>query len=265
MTNRGGISFGEEEIPALVLSVTPVGETGARVHVMTEEHGLVHGMVFGARSRAGRAVWQPGTIIKARFQVSGPASMPRVSGELLYSCAFRLLEQPLALSVMQAVCAILDTALPEYEPSSLLFIKTLEILTALGSDPVQAEQTALAHYVRWELVVLTELGFGLDLSRCAVTGAVTGLSCVSPRTGCAVTEEGAGEWKNKLLPLPSFLLHEEETGSHAEWYDGLRLTGYFLARHVYGQRHVFMPAVRERLSARLKKESEHNINIDSTH
>ncbi|GAL97920.1 DNA repair protein RecO [Acetobacter tropicalis NRIC 0312] len=249
---QGGTSQ-DREAPALVLSAFPLGEVNARVHVLTEENGLVHGVAYGARSRAGSALWQPGNVVKTRFQTRGAGTMPRLSGEMLYGCGFRLLDAPLALSMMQSVCVLADTALPEGEPCPALFAPTLKLLTFLGMDPAVSQQEGLPHVVRWELALLADLGFGLDLSCCAVTGAREGLAYVSPRTGKAVTEEGAGEWKNRLLPLPAFLLSDEETGTKQDWLAGLRLTSYFLARDAYGQRHRPMPAARERLEERVAR------------
>ncbi|MCG0994556.1 DNA repair protein RecO [Acetobacter indonesiensis] len=249
---QGGTSH-DREAPALVLSVAPMGENNARVHVLTEENGLVHGVAFGARSRTGAALWQPGNVVKARFQSRTAGSMPRLTGEMLYGCGFRLLDAPLALSMMQSVCVLADTALPEGEPCPALFAHTLKLLTFLGMDPALTEREGLPQVVRWELALLADLGFGLNLTRCAVTGATTGLVYVSPRTGCAVTEEGAGEWKDRLLPLPAFLLTDDDSGTWDDWLAGLRLTGFFLARDAFGQRHRPMPAAREWLEDRVAR------------
>ena len=100
--------------------------------------------------------------------------------------------------------------------------------------------------VRWEVVVLAELGYGLDLSTCAITGAETGLAYVSPRTGRAVAREAAGIWENRLLRLPGFLTGGNSAGP-ADWHDGLRLTGHFLARDAFGHQHRPLPAAREAL------------------
>ncbi|MFT9384406.1 MAG: DNA repair protein RecO [Acetobacter orientalis] len=252
MMNKGGTSH-DWEAPALVLSAAPLGEANARVHVLTEEHGLVRGVAYGARSRAGSALWQPGNVVKTRFQARTTGAMPRLSGEMLYGCGFRLLDAPLALSMMQSVCVLADTALPEGEPCPLLFAQTVKLLTFLGVDPALSEREGLPQVVRWELALLADLGFGLDLSCCAVSGATTGLAYVSPRTGRAVTQEAAGAWQDRLLPLPDFLLTEDDTGTLQDWVAGLKLTGYFLARDAYGQRHLPLPAARERLSLRAER------------
>ncbi|GBQ08053.1 DNA repair protein RecO [Acetobacter cerevisiae] len=252
MMQQGGTSF-DREAPALVLSAALLGENNARVHVLTEENGLVRGVVYGARSRAGSALWQPGNLVKTRFQARSAGGIVRLSGELLYGCGFRLLDAPLTLAMVQSVCVLADAALPEGEPCPILFAKTVKLLSFLGFDPAVSEREGLPDVVRWECALLTELGFGLDFSACAVTGATTGLAYVSPKTGKAVSEDGAGEWKDRLLPLPSFLLSEEETGTPEDWLSGLRLTGHFLARDAFGQRHRPLPAARERLVDRVAR------------
>ena len=246
----------EREAPALVVSACPLGEVAARVHVLTEAQGLVRGVAPAGTSRAGRALWQPGNVVKTDMRQRGEGSMPNLSGEVLYACAARLLEAPLALALLQSACALLDTSLPEREACPFLFGETLRLLTFLGYDADVAERTGVPLYIRWEQVLLQTLGFGLDLSRCAVTGAQTGLAYVSPRTGRAVSQDGAGPWRDRLLPLPAFLLSEQDDGCLSDWHAGLVLNGHFFERDVYGQRHRPMPAARQRLAARIAAQVE---------
>lgn len=256
MLNKGGTSL-EREAPALVVFVAPQGESGARVHMLTEADGLVRALAYGGASRAGRALWQPGNVVKARLTQRGEGAPIRVSGELLYGCAARILDMPLALAMMQSVCVLADATLPEGEPCPAFFGATLKLLSFIGYSPDVAEQTGLPNYIEWELALLDVLGFGLDLSACAVTGQTQDLAYVSPRTGRAVSVAGAGEWKDRLLPLPAFLRDPAQEGSWAEWRAGLQLSGYFLARDAFGQRHLPLPAARQRLLARLEKLQAH--------
>lgn len=258
MLNKGGTSL-EREAPALVVFVAPQGENSVRVHLLTEEDGLVRALAYGGASRAGRALWQPGNVVKARLVQRGEAAPLRVSGELLYGCAARILSMPLALAMMQSVCVLADATLPEGEPCPSFFGATVKLLSFIGYDPDVAEQAGLSNYVEWELALLDVLGFGLDLSTCAVTGQTQDLAYVSPRTGRAVSVEGAGAWKDRLLPLPAFLRDSLQAGSWPDWLDGLRLSGHFLARDAFGQRHLPLPAARQRLAERVEKlVAEHN-------
>ena len=109
----------------------------------------------------------------------------------------------------------------------------------------------MADAIRWEALVLTELGYGLDLAACAVTGAIGGLTHVSPRTGRAVSGEAAAPYLDRLLPLPAFLLDDADPGTPADWDAGLRLTGHFLERDAFGARHRPVPEARHRLADRV--------------
>lgn len=252
MLNKGGTSL-QREAPALVVFVAPQGENGARVHMLTEQDGLVRALAYGGAGRAGRALWQPGNVVKVRLTQRGEGAPVQVSGELLYGCAARILSMPLALAMMQSACVLADATLPEGEPCPAFFGATLKLLSFIGYSPDVAEQTGLPNYIEWELALLDVLGFGLDLSCCAVTGQTNDLAFVSPRTGRAVSREGAGVWKDRLLPLPVFLHDPTQAGSWPDWLDGLRLSGHFLARDAFGQRHLPLPAARQRLLGRVEK------------
>lgn len=252
--NKGGVS--PAEAPALVVSATLMGETAARVHVLTEAEGLVRGMVHGGASRAGRALWQPGNVVRTTIRQRGDTGLPTFSGELLYGCAGRLFSAPLALAMVQSACTLLETTLPEREPCLPLFAASVRLLSFLGYDAAVAEREGMPHYILWEAELLRTLGFGLDLQSCAVTGCVDNLAYVSPRSGRAVSEEGAGAWKDRLLPLPAFLRDAQAEGDIKDWRQGLALTGYFLERHAFGQRHHPLPAARTRLAQRLAQSDE---------
>jgi DNA repair protein RecO (recombination protein O) len=152
----------------------------------------------------------------------------------------------LALAMLTAACAVTESALPEREAHPRIFDGLLHLLARL---PIGAP--LLADQIRWEAVVLADLGYGLDLSACAVTGGTGNLRYVSPKTGRAVTAQGAGEWAARLLPLPPLLLDDSE-GTPQQWRDGLRLTGHFLARDVFGLQHKPLPAARIALYDRVQ-------------
>ena len=136
--------------------------------------------------------------------------------------------------------------MPEREAQPRIFRGLLHLVVHLGQGP-----EAAGSLVTWELGVLSELGYGLDLSRCAVTGTQEALLFVSPKTGRAVSKAAAGQWRERLLPLPAFLRGSDARPSAADLCDGLRLTGHFLARDAFGARHVPVPAARVRLYDRL--------------
>lgn len=246
----------EWEAPALVLSATPYGETSMLVHVLTGEHGLYHGMARGGASRQGRPIWQAGNLITARWNARLADQLGGIRGEMVHASAARLLDFPLQLAMLASMCALADGSLPEREAHPAVFHELTRLLAWISLDPVGTEQAAMAALVRWEVCLLSELGFGLDLGACAVSGQSDNLKWVSPRSGRAVSDEHAGQWRDRLLLLPAFLLDPSQDGTPAQWRDGLRLTGHFLARDAFGQRHRPLPAARVRLMDMVAKMAE---------
>ncbi len=228
----------EWEAPAIVLDARPYGEADTIATVMTQDHGLHRGLVKGGAARANAALWQAGNFAQMRWTARLQDQLGAFRGEMIHPNAAHVMDDPLALAMLSAVCATAEGALPEREPHPLVFSGMLRLIAHLprGAD-------MLPDLVRWELTLLTELGYGLDLTTCAVTGATTGLTHVSPRTGRAVSSEAAEPYKDRLLRLPGFLAG----GNSATMDDNeqaLRLTGHFLARDAFGHRHRPLPQAR---------------------
>ncbi|NHB76175.1 DNA repair protein RecO [Rhodobacter calidifons] len=225
----------------VILAMRPHGETAAIIEVLTAGHGRHAGVVRGGASRRMAPVLQPGSGVRLDWRARLDEHLGVFTVEPVRSRA-HLLGDRLALAGLLSACALLRAALPEREPHPGLWRPTLALFDALG------EAGWTATYLRWELLLLEELGFGLDLGACAVTGARAGLAFVSPKTGRAVTRAAAGPWAERLLPLPPGL-----TGSGPmdpdELIQGLRLTGHFLDR---GLRPVLqdrpLPEARSRLA-----------------
>ncbi len=210
----------------IVLSVRPHGETSAIVEVLTPERGLHAGVVRGGTSRKMAPILQPGAQLDLAWKARLEEHIGSFAAELVRSRAAAVMGSRLALAGLGSVTALLRYALPEREAHVPLYRRTEALLDLLGNDDLWP----LA-YLKWELALLEELGFGLDLSACAVTGRAEGLAYVSPKTGRAVTADGAGDWASKLLPLPPVLLGQGE-GADAEVAEGLQLTGYFIREHL---------------------------------
>ncbi len=238
----------EWEAPAIVLSASPYGEGGAVAHVLTERHGAHRGLVRGGSARANVATWQAGNLVTAHWSARLSEQLGTLKAELVHPSAARLMQSALPLALLSAACAVADDALPEREPHPHAFDGLVRLLTLLSLDPVQGAKAGPAALLRWEALLLTDLGYGLDLSSCAVTGATDGLAYVSPRTGRAVSADAAGAWRDRLLRLPPLFRDDTDHGTPEDWHDGLRLTGHFLARDVFGARHRPVPASRERLA-----------------
>lgn len=224
----------------ILLSMRPHGETSAIIEVLTAQHGRHMGVVRGGASRRMAATLQPGTGLTLEWRARLDDHIGSFTVEPVKARA-HLLADRLALAGLMAVCALLHEALPEREPHPALWQRTVALMDRLGVEGWTAD------YVRWELCLLEEIGFGLDLSVCAVTGVREGLAYVSPKSGRAVTAQGAGNWADRLLPLPEGLGGEGSLDPEAV-RTGLQLTGFFLDRELRPVLHDRpLPEARARL------------------
>ena len=231
----------EWQAPAIILDVRPYSEGDAIATAMTEQHGAHRGLARGGASRAQAATWQPGNLAQLRWVGRLSDQLGSFTAELIHPAAALAMDDRLQLAMLSAACAVAEGALPEREAHPRVFNGLLGLIARLATGPAM-----LAEQIRWEALLLADLGYGLDLSSCPVTGATAGLVHVSPKSGRALTAEGAGTWAPRMLPLPPFLLGAGE-GDPAQWRDGLRLTGHFLARDVFGLRHRPLPLARQAL------------------
>lgn len=233
--------------PAIVLAARPYGESGAVVTLMTEEHGRHAGLAKGGASRAQSALWQPGNLVEARWVGRLADQLGAVSGEMVHAAAARAMDDPLALAVLTAGCAVADGALPEREAHPACFHGLVQVIAALARGP----EHALPLLIRWEATLLAELGYGLDLASCAATGVTEGLVWVSPKSGRAVSEAAGAPYAGRLLKLPGFLRDDTMSSDAKEWVAGLRLTGFFLERDAFGLQHRPLPQARVMLEDRV--------------
>jgi DNA repair protein RecO (recombination protein O) len=241
------------DAPGIVLDARPYGEGDAIATVMTEEHGAHRGLARGGAARGRTAIWQPGNLVQVRWVARLADQLGTFSAELVHPAAALAMDDALVLAMLSAACAVAEGALPEREPHARVFDGLLHLIARLGNGPVM-----MAELVRWETILLADLGYGLDLTRCALTGDTIDLAFVSPKTGRAVTAAAAGEWTSRLLPLPAFVVGGDEATA-VDWRDGLRLTGHFLARDAFGLQHRPLPLARQMLYDRvaaLAAESE---------
>ncbi len=234
---------------AIVLAIRPHGEHGAIVRALTAGHGLQAGYVRGGRSRALRPVLQPANLIQGDWRARTDEQLAGLTVELMHSRA-PLFTQPLAAAALDWATALTAGVLPEGQAHPRLYDALSAVLDAVEAAPA-ARGWAVA-LVRYELLLLAELGFGLDLDRCVVTGSADELAFVSPKSGGAVSAAAGQGYADRLLPLPRFLTE----GGEAEWPDilaGLRLTGHFLERDLLIGKSADVLAARARLVDRLKR------------
>ena len=235
--------------PAIILSLRPHGEHGAVVRMMTPDHGLQAAYVRGARGRRMRPVLMAGNQVEAVLSARTDNQLPQATVELLHSRG-PLLAEPLPAAAIDWATALTATALPEGQPYPRLYEALDGLLAAVEAAPAASGWGAAL--VRYELLMLAELGFGLDLHHCAAGGDNADLVAVSPRSGKAVSAAEAEPYRNKLLPLPRFV----REGGSAGWpdiVDGLALTGHFLLRDVISDRATPVAESRHRLVERLHR------------
>lgn len=230
-----------------ILSLRPHGEGGAVVSLLTEHHGRHAGYVHGAQSSKKRSMLQPGMKVSAEWRSRVADQLGTLTLEQEAGLPHGVLDDPLRLGALLSACALCDTSLPEREGHAGLFEGFATLISMLEQDIWGAA------YVYWEIALLKELGFGLDLTRCAGGGDPRTLAYVSPRTGRAVSYAVAEPYKEKLLELPSFLKPNGGPLDEEEIARGLRMTGYFLEHWVYAQHTKGVPDPRLRFEARYAK------------
>jgi DNA repair protein RecO (recombination protein O) len=232
---------------AIICSVLPHGEHGAVVRFLTPNDGLVAGYVRGGRSRALRPVLQPGNGVAVALRARVDSQLAAATVELVAARA-ALATSAAGLAALTWLTGLTATSLSEGVPHHRLYTTLGAIIDAIAHD---AGALALGEaVVRYEHLLLAELGFGLNLERCAATGGTADLAFVSPKSRQAVSR-GAGEpWATRLLPLPAFLIGDAPVDADAV-RDGLVLTRHFLERDILSGRGRDLLDTRERLAARL--------------
>ena len=234
----------------VILSVRAHGEAAAVLEVFTRQHGRHLGLVHGGRSRKLRPVLQTGNHIDTEWKARLADNLGHFTVELRKGFAAQVMDDPAALAAMTSI-ASLARLLPERDPHPNLFEVTLFVLGFLEDGHVWP-----ALLVRWELVLLEELGFGLDLATCAATGSSEHLIYVSPRSGRAVSADAGEPYRDRLLTLPAFLrgrLSGNVTREDVE--AGFALTGHFLETRVLRPRGMEMPEARTRLLSYLRRNA----------
>lgn len=233
---------------AIVCAVRAHGEHGAILRALTRETGLVAGYVRGGRSRRVRPILVPGNLVALDLRARTEEQLGGATVELLESRA-PLLAEPLAASAIDWATSLTAATLPENQPYPALYDALSAVLDAIGVAP-SARQWAAA-FARYELLLLAELGFGLNLDECVVTGSAGDLAFVSPKSGGAVSAGAASGYEDRLFRLPPFLRGQDSDPAMADVLDALTITGHFLDRDVLDGRNRDLLSVRERLTDRL--------------
>lgn len=233
----------------ILLSTRKFGEASVIARALTPERGVCGGMVRAATGKKNRGILQPGNILSLQWQARLAEQLGTLTCELLTPHPALLMHDAAALSALQSACALTESALPEHHPYPRLYMALEALLAALHTPHWPAP------YVAYELTLLAESGFGIDLTECAATGTTDNLIYVSPKSGRAVSRDAGAPYADKMLPLPAFLNpHLEEISPNpAEILAGLQLSGYFLLHWLLEPHGRTLPAVRLRLLQLLQK------------
>ncbi|MDF3023051.1 MAG: recombination and repair protein RecO [Alphaproteobacteria bacterium] len=233
----------------IILSLRPHGENGGIVSLLTQNHGRAAGYVYGINSSRVRGMLEIGNLVSAQWSAKTHDQLGAYAMELDTSFAGNIIDSPVKLTALQSACALADKTLPEHETHPGVYEGMLALLNAFGSEIWPAA------YIYWEIALLRELGFGLDFSKCVATGATENLRYVSPKSGCAVSEDAAEPYKDVMLRLPPFLRGEARLDP-ADVLDGLKLTGHFLLHRVFSQANSNLPEPRLRLEEKYAKMAQ---------
>lgn len=232
---------------AFVLSARPFGETGAIVEALTARRGRWMAHVAGGASRRMKPLLQPGARVQVSYRARTADQLGAATLEAAGPGPEALFDDRLALAGLSSAAAV-AAALPEREPHPGAFLALEALIAALADSHVWP-----AVYVRFEAGLLEEVGFGLDLSRCAATGSRDDLIYVSPKSGRAVSREAGRPYHDKLLALPPFLLSSQGGLGEGDIVDGLVITGHFLEQHVFAPLNRPLPPARHWLLERLRE------------
>ena len=227
---------------ALVLSSRKHGENSAIVTLLTEQYGLYSGLAKGVSSPKYRGMYQQGNLIHATWKARLPEHLGLLSSELLESSMGIMLGDSHRLTALSSMSMVIQHSLTERECEETIFRGLYHFISLLKTD-----EPWHIDYIKLELQLLATLGFGLDLSECAATGSTHDLCYVSPKTGKAVSAEAGEPYKDKLLPLPSFLKNAMSNNSPHDIIQGFQLTGYFLEKWNFHPRNMTLPSARKRL------------------
>lgn len=228
----------------IVIHARRHGENGAVVTLLTENYGRYSGYVRGATGKTMRGALELGNVVSAKWQSRVSDGLGGYTLELNENPSAHILHDPHKLLAIQAVCALCDAALPDREAHHGLFHGTLALF-----DAVKNQDIWLISYIYWEISYLKELGFSLDLSKCAGGGDQFDLKYVSPKTGRAVSGDAGEPYKEKLLALASFLApnHTAEVKiDDEEIKKAFKMTNYFLEHWAFTHHSSGIPAPRLR-------------------
>lgn len=231
------------ESNGLILNFSKYNEKSYILEIFTEEHGKHKGIIRGLHSKNKRSIIEPGNEVFATWSGRLETHLGNYNVEPIKLWSSHILQFKDKLSAISSICSLISITMAERQPNPLIYFsskKLIEIVASTRDDWIR-------EYVFWEMQLLSEIGYGLDLERCAVTSKSSDLVYVSPSSGRAVTNEGAGDFKNKLLPLPKFMTDFKANYDNDDIYNALNLTEFFFKKRFFLPNNLNFPQSRNRL------------------
>ena len=227
----------------IVLNFSNYNEKSYILEIFTEEHGKHKGLIRGLHSKNNRSTIEPGNEVRATWSGRLETHLGNYTLEPIKAWSSLALSHKDKLSAISSICSLISLTMAENQPNIEIYNSCKSLIKQISNN----EKTWIKAYIFWEMSLLSEIGYGLDLSKCAVTSNPSNLSYISPASGRAVTDEGAGDYKNKLLPLPKFITGESINYTQSDIFNGLNLTEFFLKKRFFKPNNLNFPQCRNRL------------------
>jgi len=226
-----------------LISKNNYNETSVIAEIFTKEHGRHKGLIRGIHSKNLRSIIEPGNEVKALWSGRLETHLGNFTIEPIKAWSSLILNQKDKLIALSSLCSLISLAMAEKQPNDLIYYNSKEMIKKISSN----DDDWIKDYINWEIELLSEIGYGIDLSRCAVTSRRDELIYVSPTSGRAVTLEGAGSYKDRLIKLPKFIVSKDSRCDNNDIINGLELTEYFFRKRFFEPNNLNFPQSRNRL------------------
>jgi DNA repair protein RecO (recombination protein O) len=231
------------ESNGLILNFSKYNEKSYILEIFTEEHGKHKGIIRGLHSKNKRSIIEPGNEVFATWSGRLETHLGNYNVEPIKLWSSHVLQFKDKLSAISSICSLISLTMAERQPNPIIYFSSKKLIEIVASK----REDWIREYVFWEMQLLSEIGYGLDLERCAVTSKSSDLVYVSPSSGRAVTNEGAGDFRNKLLPLPKFMTDFKANYDNNDIYNALNLTEFFFKKRFFLPNNLNFPQSRNRL------------------
>jgi DNA repair protein RecO (recombination protein O) len=231
------------ESNGLILNFSKYNEKSYILEIFTEEHGKHKGIIRGLHSKNKRSIIEPGNEVFATWSGRLETHLGNYTVEPIKLWSSHVLQFKDKLSAISSICSLISLTMAERQPNPIIYFSSKKLIEIVASK----REDWIREYVFWEMQLLSEIGYGLDLERCAVTSKSSDLVYVSPSSGRAVTNEGAGDFRNKLLPLPKFMTDFKANYDNDDIYNALNLTEFFFKKRFFLPNNLNFPQSRNRL------------------